>query len=264
MAIRAEIMQKIFSDADGATPVDGKKNVYDPENYQKVMARHYALGLINNPQGDYLNPQVDIGTVEMDENTHSLKKIGRRKAKLIDVRRYTANRYYKEVIPDGTPGVPAGVNLVVLFGGAIVRAIAETRELPPTVKAFRFVHNRKDGWQYVRAEFIKSEVAYTLTDILAPDAAITLMHLIEDHEVKSAEVEGDSLEMAINKPIAESAPVRKTRKVKTVSEPEPTTEPDPEPSAEAEDVPPPIPPLEKAVNSVARRVSSLKDLENAG
>ena len=36
MAIRPEVLQKILSDADKATPISGTVNVCDPESYNKA------------------------------------------------------------------------------------------------------------------------------------------------------------------------------------------------------------------------------------
>lgn len=56
MAIKAEILQQILSDADTAQTVPGMKNVYTPEEYNKVMAKKRALGLINDGQTGWLLP----------------------------------------------------------------------------------------------------------------------------------------------------------------------------------------------------------------
>lgn len=212
MAIRADVLQNILKDADAAKPVDGTKNVYDPDSYSKVMARNYALGLINEPQDGYLTAHIPEGTVEYDERGN-LKRIARMQPKLIDLRRYTANRYMKEVVGVGQGRRP-GTYILLVLGNAIVNSIANVRDLPPTVKAFRFVY-RKGEWIYEGAELLKSERVMQMTNSLNPAAALTLMRLINDNVEKSADVEGDTLDDILTKAdLAEepTAPAAKSEK----------------------------------------------------
>lgn len=198
MAIRADVLQNILSDADAAKPVDGTRNVYEPDAYSKVMARNYALGLINEPQDGYLKADIKEGEVEFDEKGN-LKKIGRMQPKLIDLRRYTANRYTKEVFGVGNAeGRRPGTYILLVLGNAIVNSIANVRDLPPTVKAFRFRHQNGE-WVYEGAELLKSERVQQMTASLNPAAALTLMQLINTNVTKSAEVEGDSLDDILTK-----------------------------------------------------------------
>lgn len=217
MAIKAEILQQILSDADTAQTVPGMKNVYTPDEYNKVMAKKRALGLINDGQTDgYYQSRVKEGEVEFDE-FGNLKKIGRTQPKMIDLNRYCANRYKVEKKGQAT-------YIICVFGEAIVNAINATTELPPSVKAFRFKRKVVNStitqemidqmseedkakaevgqgfstvvWEYERSEFIQRDEVYKMTKKLENYSALELMRQVEAARVDSGDsnVDGDTLD----------------------------------------------------------------------
>lgn len=227
MAIKAEILQSILSEGDKAKAIPGKPHVYTPEEYNKVMAKKRALGLINDGQSDgYYHSRVEEGEVEFDE-FGNLKKIGRTQPKMLDLNRYCANRYSIDrisVAQTKTRGLEAGTYLVCVFGEAIVRAINATTELPATVKAFRFKRNVvksnitqemydqmtpedqatcKVGdefetviWDYVKSEFVPKEDVYKMTKKLSNLGALELIQKVEEARADSSmeNVDGDELD----------------------------------------------------------------------
>lgn len=219
MAIKAEILQQILSDADTAQEVPGMKNVYTPEEYNKVMAKKRALGLINDGQNDgYYHARIGEGEVEFDE-FGNLKKIGRTQPAMLDLNRYCANRYKVE-----KKGQAAWI--ICVFGEAIVNAINATTELPPSVKAFKFKREIVTGtitqemfdamsdedkadpenavgkgfsakvWKYERSIFIERDEVYKMTNKLNNMDALTLIQQVREMSVNSADgnVDGDSLD----------------------------------------------------------------------
>lgn len=217
MAIKAEILQQILSDADTAQTVPGMENVYTPDEYNKVMAKKRALGLINDGQTDgYYHSRVEEGEVEFDE-FGNLKKIGRTQPKMIDLNRYCANRYKVEKKGQAT-------YIICVFGEAIVNAINATTELPPSVKAFRFKRKVVNStitqemidqmseedkakaevgqgfstvvWEYERSEFIQRDEVYKMTKKLENYSALELMRQVEAARVDSGDsnVDGDTLD----------------------------------------------------------------------
>lgn len=192
MAIRAEVLKKILEDAEEAKPIDGTRSTYNPEDYSKVIARQRALGALDDAQDGYLHPQIGEGEIEFDEHGN-LKRIARTQPKVIDPRTLTANRYKKEVVKAGTPGLRAGTYILVVFGAAIVRALSENQTLTPQVRVHRFVY-RKGEWQFVRTELIEDKQAYLMTSQLDAPSALKLMHLIEQNEIVADSDSGDSLD----------------------------------------------------------------------
>lgn len=143
--IKAEILAEILADSQTAKSIEGKPNIYSPEEYNKIAAKNRAMGLVGN-QTDYLESHIPEGSVEFDAN-HNLKKIGRNTPKMLDLSAYTANRYMVEkVAPMNAKkvGKEAGTYIVMVLGNAIVSAINNTQELPPTVKAYRFIRREKE------------------------------------------------------------------------------------------------------------------------
>lgn len=142
--IKAEVLANILADAKTAKNIEGKPNIYSPEEYNKLAARERAMGLVGDEE--YLVSHIDPGSVEFDAN-HNLKKIGRNTPKLLDLSAYTANRYLIEkILPvnEKRQGKKAGTYIVMVLGNAIVTAINNTQELPPTVKAYRFIRREKE------------------------------------------------------------------------------------------------------------------------
>lgn len=217
--IKAEVLASILADAETAKPVEGKENTYSPEEYNKLMYREQAMGLVNQPE--YLESHIAPGSVEFYPDGR-LKRIARNAPKMLDLNAYTANRYMVEKISekDKEKREP-GTYIVVVMGNAIVQAINNTAELPPTVKAYRFKRiskgatvtqemvdaNPEDGlkvgdtfeyvdWAYQGAEFIKDEVAYKMANQLNPDAMLKLRRQIDENPNPrlSDKVYGDSLD----------------------------------------------------------------------
>lgn len=162
--IKAEVLADILADAQTAKSIDGKPNIYSPEEYNKLAARERAMGLVGDEE--YLVSHIDPGSVEFDAN-HNLKKVGRNTPKMLDLSAYTANRYMVEkILPVNAKraGRDAGTYLIMVLGNAIVTAINNTQELPPTVKAYRFKRNEREI--FVNPEGEKAApVAVSLDDV---------------------------------------------------------------------------------------------------
>lgn len=137
--IKAEVLADILADAKTAKNIKGKPNIYSPEEYNKIAARERAMGLVSDEE--YLVSHIEPGSVEFDAN-HRLKKVGRNTPKMLDLSAYTANRYTVEKVApmnEKKLGRKAGTYIILVLGNAIVTAINNTQELPPTVKAYRFM-----------------------------------------------------------------------------------------------------------------------------
>lgn len=196
MAIKAEILQNILADSDKAKPIEGMENAYTPEDYNKVMAKNRAMGLINDGETDRYVPHTPEGAIEFDAFGR-LRKIARTAPKMIDLNRYTQNRYMIEKIGVPKEGEkaerPAGTYIVMVLGEPIVKAITAMNELPKTVRAYRF-QLVKDDWQYVGSEFIEDTVAYKMTRTLKPSDALKLMQKVQKFENTNDNEVGDSLD----------------------------------------------------------------------
>lgn len=196
MAIKAEILQNILADSDKAKPIEGMENAYTPEDYNKVMAKNRAMGLINDGETDRYVPHTPEGAIEFDAFGR-LRKIARTAPKMIDLNRYTQNRYMIEKIGVPKEGEkaerPAGTYIVMVLGEPIVKAITAMNELPKTVRAYRF-QLIKDDWQYVGSEFIEDTVAYKMTRTLKPSDALKLMQKVQKFENTNDNEVGDSLD----------------------------------------------------------------------
>lgn len=233
--IKAEVLASILADAKSAKNIKGKPNVYTPDEYNKIAAADRAMGLVSN--NEYLESHIKPGQVEFDKNTHMLKRIARNEPKMLDLNVYTANRYYvEEILPVNEKKMKRerGTYIVMVLGNAIVQAINNTQELPPTVKAYRFkkvvkdIYVTKEGvevaneevnldgnldeaaekvagdiekktvvnWVYCGAEFIEDEVAYGMTKQLNPEAVLKLRALIDENPNPKLgdNVYGDSLD----------------------------------------------------------------------
>lgn len=162
--IKAEVLADILADAQTAKNIEGKPNIYSPEEYNKLAARERAMGLVGDEE--YLVSHIEPGAVEFDAN-HNLKKIGRNTPKMLDLSAYTANRYMVEkILPVNAKkqGRDAGTYIIMVLGNAIVTAINNTQELPPTVKAYRFKRVEKEVFVNVDGERAKP-VEVSLDDI---------------------------------------------------------------------------------------------------
>ena len=196
MAIKAEILQNILADSDKAKPIEGMENAYTPEDYNKVMAKNRAMGLINDGETDRYVPHTPEGAIEFDAFGR-LRKIARTAPKMIDLNRYTQNRYMVEKVGIPSEGEkaerPAGTYIIMVLGEPIVKAITAMNELPKTVRAYRFRHT-KDDWEYVGSEFIEDTIAYKMTKTLKPSDALKLMQKVQHFENTNDNEVGDSLD----------------------------------------------------------------------
>ena len=181
--IKAEVLAEILADAGTARSIEGKPNIYSPEEYNKIAAKNRAMGLVGN-QNDYLESHIEEGSVEWDANKN-LKRIARTAPKMLDLSAYTANRYMVEKIAPMNAkkaGKEAGTYIIMVLGNAIVSAINNTQELPPTVKAYRFI--RREHEVFVSAE----------TGELAKPKEVSLDDIAQDQNAEVAAEETPELE----------------------------------------------------------------------
>lgn len=169
---KAEAYSRIFEDARTAKEVKGKKNTYDPENYNKVRAQALLMGMTED--GEYLVPKIPTGAVELNPDG-SLKSIARNRPAMLNLNFYTRNRYdVEKVIPanEKKVGLERGTYIVVLIGNPIVRAIADTVELPKTIRAFRFKREeiKVEAEKVMTENLDGEEVAITSDEGLTADA----------------------------------------------------------------------------------------------
>lgn len=195
MSIKAEVMTKILNDAKEAKPIEALgQNTYDAENYNKVRGEQIMMANLQDAQNGFYTPTYMPGDVEFDK-LGRLKKIGRTAPKMIDERVYSANKFKLVETPvEGKKGEEKTVKeLLVVFGQAIVKAIEQTNELPPQVKAFRF---RKQGfaWNFIGAEFISEQEVRTFTGTLDPASFYKLQQAMNKKAEETAgKAEGTSL-----------------------------------------------------------------------
>lgn len=203
---KAEAYARILNEAKDAKPLEGKKNVYSPEEYNKVMQAERFLSNLNQG-GEWITAQTSPGDVEFDEYGH-LKKIGRAKPAMLPVEVYTMNRYlldvheeeqkYTTTDKDGKVEEKTRTkkitDILVAMGQPIVQAISQTHELPPTVTVFRFRKNQAGNWKFIKAEFVKSEVCYSMTKTLSAEAMLKLINEMDEAKTKATNNMGDSLE----------------------------------------------------------------------
>lgn len=158
--IKAEVLAEIIQDAQSAKPIEGKANIYSPEEYNKIAAKNRAMGLVGDTE--YLESHIKPGSVEFDAN-HNLKKIGRNEPKMLDLNAYTANRYMVEKIAPMNAkkaGKEAGTYIIMVLGNAIVTAINNTQELPQQSKHIAlFVSKKKSlltqkGKRLLQSQFL--------------------------------------------------------------------------------------------------------------
>lgn len=197
MSMKAEVMTKILNDAKEAQPIkELGKNTYDPANYNKVRGEQIMMANLQDAQNGFYTPTYMPGDVEFD-NLGRLKKIGRTAPKMIDEKIYTANKfkvYEKEEESKSKKGENVTVKeILVVFGQAIVKAIEQTNELPPQVKAFRF-RKRGFAWDFIGAEFISEQEVRTFTGTLDPASFYKLQQAMNKKAEETAgQAEGTSL-----------------------------------------------------------------------
>lgn len=210
MGMKAEVLEKILRDAKEAKPIkDIGPNTYSVSDYNKVRGRDIATSNLNNNSSNFYDIELMPGDVEFDSQGR-LKHIGRSMPKMIDERLFTANKYKlytfeeDETLSDDEDNKKHSKKadnkkppvLKVVLGNTIVRAIEQTNELPPQVKAFCFVRDESANWKYTGAELVRSEEVRTFTRSLNPTAVYKLLQEIELRTATSAaEVsQGDSLD----------------------------------------------------------------------
>lgn len=212
---KAEAFAKILEEAKEAKPVLGKENAYSPEEYQKVYKREALMA--NMAEGDIVKPHIPIGSVEFNPDG-SLRAIARNRSALFDVARYTSNRYMKRVITEQEAEkedckFEAGIYILVIWGEGFVDAAVNTKELPETVRAFRFKksskgikvtpENKKElnlpkntvigsiktitDWVYVDTERIGRDMVYQMKGELDSDSMLKLIQKLEEHTTLNSE-----------------------------------------------------------------------------
>lgn len=229
MAIKPEILQQILADGDAAKPLPNMPHTYTPEEYNKVMAKKRAINLVNDGMrgGDVYRPTIPEGAVEFDEHGR-LKKINRSAPMMIDLNRYTANRYaVQKVIPANAKkqGLKAGTYILVVFGESIIQGINNSDvEMKGTIKAHRYLRTTHEGtiteemieqmadeekanvkvgdpfsytsWDYIKSEFIPAKQVYDMTGKINPEEALLLLQQLDQNNLSNATeaAVGDSLD----------------------------------------------------------------------
>lgn len=198
--LKAEVLASILDDSKNAKNIPGMANVYTPEEYNKKMAEHRAMGLMEGNDG-YLHGVPKTGAIEIDERTGNLKKINRTKPAMLDINIYAANRYSVEkkvdkVFEKNKKGEKVekevtNIDILVILGHAIVNGIQNMTEIPKSVKAYRF-HKDGNKWEYKGAELVSDKQAYEMRSQLTPYDALSLMSLIRESDL-TANVQGDKL-----------------------------------------------------------------------
>ncbi len=198
--LKAEVLASILDDSKNAKNIPGMANVYTPEEYNKKMAEHRAMGLMEGNDG-YLHGVPKTGAIEIDERTGNLKKINRTKPAMLDINIYAANRYSVEkkvdkVVEKNKKGEEVekevtNIDILVILGHAIVNGIQNMTEIPKSVKAYRF-HKNGNKWEYKGAELVSDKQAYEMRSQLTPYDALSLMSLIRESDL-TANVQGDKL-----------------------------------------------------------------------
>lgn len=223
--IKAEVLSSILEDARTATALPGKKNVYNPEEYNKIATQYRAMGLVND--GEYLEPKIKPGSFEWDHERHCLKKIARNEPKMLDLNQYCANRYKLEKLSITAGKDKAGTYIVLVRGQAAVQMLENSTDLTATVVTFRFKKIQKEveapkeveeqagtdengnpivkegekitytDWEYQGTEILPvSKAREELVRKLNNDAAFELFQKIDSnpHPKMKGGVEGDSLD----------------------------------------------------------------------
>lgn len=221
---KAEAYSKILQEGNEAKPLDNRPNSYSPEEYNKIHQRDLLIAQLEDT-GEFVKPMIPIGTAEFNPDG-SLRAIARTRPALFDVKRYTANRYMKQTISaQAAPkkGLKAGTYILVMWGDGMVDSAVNVKELPSTVRVFRFMKKTEtaqitqemldnmsdedkadvkvgDGfsytkWVYVATERINREEAYKMNRELNSESMLELIQQIELHtSINSDEVTKDSLD----------------------------------------------------------------------
>lgn len=202
---KAMMLQNILNDAAEVKPIPGMKDVYTPDQYDKMMLANQLEGQLDSADG-YLRSHHGEGAIEFDERTGKLRKINRNAPRMLDLNIYAANRYMLEKESHEEPAVSKKTgepiegktttvydkfDLVLVLGLATVRAIDNKTELPKSVRAYRF-HRVDNHFEYTKTELISDKVAYEMVNTLTPLDCLRLMQQIQDSDVES-KVGGDTL-----------------------------------------------------------------------
>lgn len=200
---KATMLANILNGAADVKPIPGMKDIYTPDQYQKMMDANMVEAQLDSVDG-YLRSKTEEGAVEFDERTGRLRKINRNAPRMLDLNIYAANRYmlekeeHEEPVLDKegketgkTKKIVDKFDLVLVTGLATVRAIDNKTELPKSVRAYRF--SRKNSHlEYVKTELIPDKVAYEMVNTLTPLDCLRLMQQIAESDVQGKEG-GDTL-----------------------------------------------------------------------
>lgn len=200
---KATMLANILNEASDVKPIQGMKDTYTPDQYEKLMQANLVEAQLESADG-YLRSNIEEGAVEFDERTGNLRKINRNAPRMLDLNIYAANRYMLEKESHEEPvldkeGKETGktrtiydkFDLVLVLGLATVRAIDNKTELPKSVRAYRFRRTDKH-FEYVKTELIADKVAYEMVSTLTPLDCLRLMQQINDSDVQS-KAGGDTL-----------------------------------------------------------------------
>lgn len=200
---KATMLANILNEASDVKPIQGMKDIYTPDQYDKIMQANLVEAQLESADG-YLHSNTEEGAIEIDERTGNLRKINRNAPRMLDLNIYAANRYMLEKESHEEPvldkeGKETGktrtvydkFDLVLVLGLATVRAIDNKTELPKSVRAYRF-HRVDKHFEYAKTELIADKVAYEMVSTLTPLDCLRLMQQINDSDVQS-KAGGDTL-----------------------------------------------------------------------
>lgn len=199
---KATMLANILNDANDVKPIPGMKDVYTPDQYDKLMQANIVEAHLESADG-YLRSKPGEGAVEFDERGN-LRKINRNAPRMLDLNVYASNRYmvekeeHEEPVLDKegketgkTKKVVDKFDLLLVHGMATVRAIDNKTELPKSVRAYRFKKVDKH-FEYVKTELISDKVAYDMVHTLTPLDCLRLIQQVAESDVES-KAGGDTL-----------------------------------------------------------------------
>lgn len=199
---KATMLANILNDAADVKPIPGMKDVYTPDQYDKMMRANVVEAQLDSSDG-YLRSKIGEGAIEFDDNGN-LRKINRNAPRMLDLGVYASNRYMLEKESREVPGLDKDgketgktrtvydkFDLLLVLGVATVRAIDNKTELPKSVRAYRFKKVDKH-FEYVKTELIPDKVAYEMVHTLTPLDCLHLMQQIAESDVES-KAGGDTL-----------------------------------------------------------------------
>lgn len=220
---KAEQFARILNDAETAKPIEGHKNAYSPDEYAKVYQAKLLMAKME--EGEIMTARIPVGAVEYNPDG-SIKRLARNREALFDISRYTSNRYMVERITAQrakSKKLTEGTYILVMWGESVVEATTQVKDLPETVRVFRFMKKEHGGtvtqeiidassdedkkdmmigdtftyttWEYVDTERIPREQAYKMNRELNADAMLELIQQIEEHTtINGEQITKDSLD----------------------------------------------------------------------